>query len=99
MSILKTHAQPFHSLSRIVLVVAFLAWLVRPAGAQCAAVVVSVGLASSADTVQEGDGVVFTATVTPPAGGSITFYDGGSTIPGSPAAVDSNGFASIAAIL
>jgi uncharacterized protein (TIGR03437 family) len=108
MSILERHAPLFfersygftvHSLSGIVLVVAFLSCLVRPAGAQCGAVVVSVGLSSSADTVQEGDGVVFTATVTPPAGGSITFNDGGSTIPGSPVAVDGNGVASIAAIL
>ena len=107
MSILERHAQLFfklsyrftvHSLPRILLVVAFLSCLVRPAGAQCAAVVASVDLASSADTVEEGYSVVFTATVTPPVGGSITFNDGGSTI-GSAVAVDSNGVASIAAIL
>ena len=87
-----------HSLPRILLVVAFLSCLVRPAGAQCAAVAASVDITSSADTVDEGDAVAFTATVTPPAGGSITFNDGGSTI-GSAVAVDSNGVASIAAIL
>ncbi len=97
MSILEKHLQ--HSLFRIVLVVGFLSCLVRPAGAQCAAVAVSVGLSSSADTVQEGDAVVFTATVTPPTSGSITFYDGGSAISGAPVTVDTNGVASIGALL